>query len=160
MEQADCVSKFPGWNCMSLLAMLLFSLTCWWSFVCFVSLNSILNCVLTPPTLSPTSAYNNYIIWNIHMHAWGSPGFIRELKKPWRWRQQKPHKFAYLTMKNSILAYIARAFLIFWHFEDVSFFLQCEMTCFAVVWTTWAYDHKCSILSAYVPSPGSNLIPG
>ena len=27
------------------------------------------------------------------------------------------------------------------------FFLRREMTCFAVVWTTWAYDDKCSILS-------------
>ena len=29
------------------------------------------------------------------------------------------------------------------------------MTCFAVVWTT--NDDKCSILSSYVPSAGSNL---
>ena len=44
---------------------------------------------------------------------------IRELQQPrWRW-QQKPHKFAYLTMNNSIFARFARAFLIFWHFEDV-----------------------------------------
>ena len=43
----------------------------------------------------------------------------RELKQP-RWRrQQNPHKFAYLTMKNSIFARFARAFFIFWHFEDV-----------------------------------------
>ena len=27
-------------------------------------------------------------------------------------------------------------------------------------WTTWADDDKCSILSSYVPSAGSNLIPG
>ena len=46
-------------------------------------------------------------------------GFNRELKQPRRRRQQKPHKFAYLTMKNSIFARFARAFLIFWHFEDV-----------------------------------------
>ena len=39
---------------------------------------------------------------------------IRELKQP-----QKPHKFAYLTMKNSIFARFARAFFIFWHFADV-----------------------------------------
>ena len=44
---------------------------------------------------------------------------IRELKPPRRRRQQKPHKFAYLTMKNSIFARFARAFFIFWHFEDV-----------------------------------------
>ena len=28
------------------------------------------------------------------------------------------------------------------------------------VWTTWAYDNKCPILSSFVPSAGSNLIPG
>ena len=32
---------------------------------------------------------------------------------------KKPYKFAYLTMKNSIFARFARAFFIFWHFEDV-----------------------------------------
>ena len=42
---------------------------------------------------------------------------IRE--QPRRRRQQKPHKFAYLTMKNSIFALLARAFFFFWHFEDV-----------------------------------------
>ena len=45
--------------------------------------------------------------------------FIRELKQPRRRRQQKPHKFAYFTMKNSIFARFARAFFIFWHFVDV-----------------------------------------
>ena len=46
--------------------------------------------------------------------------FIRELKQPrCRRRQQKPHKFAYLTVKNIIFARFARAFFIFWHFEDV-----------------------------------------
>ena len=43
----------------------------------------------------------------------------RELKQPRRRRQQKPHKFAYLTMKNRTFARFARAFFIFWHFEDV-----------------------------------------
>ena len=42
----------------------------------------------------------------------------RELKQPRR-RQQKPLKFAYLTMKKSNFARFARAFFIFWHFEDV-----------------------------------------
>ena len=63
-------------------------------------------------------------------------------------------------MKNSIFARFARAFFIFWHFVDVLVFLRREMSCFAVVWTTWAYDDKCSILSSYVPSAGSKLIPG
>ena len=44
---------------------------------------------------------------------------IRELKQPRRQRKRKPHKFAYLTMKNSIFARFARAFFIFWHFVDV-----------------------------------------
>ena len=44
------------------------------------------------------------------------PLFNRE---PRRRRQQKPHKFAYLTMKNRIFARFARAFFIFWHFVDV-----------------------------------------
>ena len=43
---------------------------------------------------------------------------VESLSNPWR-RQQKPHKFAYLKMKNSIFARFARAFFIFWHFEDV-----------------------------------------
>ena len=43
----------------------------------------------------------------------------RELKQPRGPRQQKPHKFAYLAMKNSIFARFARAVFIFWHFEDV-----------------------------------------
>ena len=44
--------------------------------------------------------------------------------------------------------------------QTFSFFLRREMTCFAVEWTTWAYDDKCSTLSAYLSSAGSNLIPG
>ena len=44
---------------------------------------------------------------------------IGELKQPRRRRQQKPHKCAYLTVKNSIFSRFARAFFIFWHFEDV-----------------------------------------
>ena len=43
----------------------------------------------------------------------------RELKQPRRRRQQNPHKFAYLTMKNSIFARFARGFFIFSHFADV-----------------------------------------
>ena len=66
---------------------------------------------------------------------------IRELKQPRRRRQQKPHKFAYLTMKNSIFACFARAFLIFDILKTFLFFLRREMTCFSVVWTTWACWH-------------------
>ena len=43
----------------------------------------------------------------------GRHHLIRELKQPRRRRQQKPHKFAYLTMKNSIFARFVRAFFIF-----------------------------------------------
>ena len=52
-----------------------------------------------------------------HLHA---SLLIRELKQPRRRRQQKPHKFTYLTMKSSIFARFARALsVIFWHSEDV-----------------------------------------
>ena len=37
-------------------------------------------------------------------------------QQPRRRRQQKPHKFADLTMETSIFA---RTFFMFWHFEDV-----------------------------------------
>ena len=43
----------------------------------------------------------------------------RELQQSRRRQRQKPHKFAFLTMKNSIFARFARAFFIFWHFEDI-----------------------------------------
>ena len=53
------------------------------------------------------------------MSAESSIKHNRELTQP-RWRRpQKPHKFAYLTMKNSIFARFARAFFNFWHFIDV-----------------------------------------
>ena len=48
-------------------------------------------------------------------------GEIMELKQPRRRWQQKTHKFAYLTVKNSIFARFARAVFIYWHFEDVLF---------------------------------------
>ena len=54
------------------------------------------------------------------------------IKQPRRRQQQKPHKFAYLTMQNSIFARFARTFFSFFSF---SFFLGHEMICFAVVWT-------------------------
>ena len=38
-------------------------------------------------------------------------------------------------------------FLSFDILKTPSFFLWREMTCFALVWTTWAYDDKCSIFS-------------
>ena len=99
------------------------------------------------------------VIWKCNFAFLQS--IFRELKQPRRRRQQKPHKFAYLTMENRIFARFARAYFIFWHLKlTFSFFLRREMTSFAVEWTTSAYDDKCSILSCYVPSAGSNLIPG
>ena len=47
------------------------------------------------------------------------PTSFRELRQPWRRRQQEHHKFAYLTMKNNRFARVARAFFIFGHFADV-----------------------------------------
>ena len=59
----------------------------------------------------------------------------RELKQARRRRQQKPHKFAYLTMKNRIFASFAGVFFIFWHFEDV---LVPSTT-----WTEWPVLQLC-----------------
>ena len=99
------------------------------------------------------------VIWKCNFAFLQS--IFRELKQPRRRRQQKPHKFAYLTMENSIFARFARAYFIFWHLKlTFSFFLRREITSFTVEWTTSAYDDKCSILSSYVPSACSSLIPG
>lgn len=47
--------------------------------------------------------------------------------------------------------YISRSFMFFrWH----------EMTCFAVVLTKWALDDKSSILSSYLQTARTNLMPG
>ena len=48
-----------------------------------------------------------------------SYSFLGSLKQPRRRRQQKPNKFAYLKVKNSIFARFARAYFIFRHFEGV-----------------------------------------
>ena len=44
--------------------------------------------------------------------------------------------------------------------QTFSIFPRREMIYFAVVRRTWACDDKCSILSPYLWSTGSNLIPG
>ena len=61
-------------------------------------------------TFSPekTGSLLNFLTGSLYTR-----GRIREIKQPRRRRQQEPHKFAYLTMKNSILARFARAFFIF-----------------------------------------------
>ena len=63
-----------------------------------------------------TLSFGTYIK-EFHLSACST--IITELKQPRRRRQPKPHKFTYLTMKNSIFARFARAFFIFWHFQDV-----------------------------------------
>ena len=87
----------------------------------------------------------------------------RELTQPRRRRrQQKPHKFAYLTMKNNIFARFARAFLVFWHFKDILVpsrtrnDLFCSYVDDLSIW--WQMFNFA--LLYYVPSAGSNLIPG
>ena len=83
---------------------------------------------------------------------------LKELKQPRRWRQQKPHKFAYLTMKNRIFARFARAFFIFWLFEDVLVLsttwndLFCR--CVDNVSTWW---QMFNFFFFYVPSAGSKF---
>ena len=60
----------------------------------------------------------------------------RELKQSRRRRQQKPDKFAYLTMENRIFNALHVHFSAFDILKTFSFFLRRQMTCFAVVWTT------------------------
>ena len=78
--------------------------------------------VLCKTTLGSLSKHDGEgsenVIWKCNF-AFLQSIFKRELKQPRRRRQQKPHKFAYLKMKNSIFARFGRAFFIFWHFEDV-----------------------------------------
>ena len=58
----------------------------------------------------------------------------RELKQPRRRRPQKPHKFAYLTMKNTILHALHVHISSFDILKTFSFFLRRD--CSAIVWTT------------------------
>ena len=67
----------------------------------------------------------------------GCSGGIRELKKPRRRRQQKPRKFAYLTIKNSIFARFARAVFIFDILKTFTFFLRREMFNFVLCPKHW-----------------------
>ena len=90
--------------------------------------------------------FHELYLLKVGLVAWAFADY-KKLKQPRRRRQQKPHKFAYLTMINSIFARFARAYFIFWHFADVLVLPRREMTCFAVVWATWAYDDKCSSLN-------------
>ena len=85
---------------------------------------------------------------------------IRELKQPRRRWQQQRHNLHTWQRKIVVLHALHVHFLFLDIWQTFSFFPRREITCFAVVWTTWAYDDQCSILSSYVPSAGSNLIPG
>ena len=60
--------------------------------------------------------------------------------------------------KTIVLHALHVLFFSFGHSADVLVLSVTWMTCFAVVWTTWAYEDKCSILS-YLWSAGSNSIP-
>ena len=82
----------------------------------------------------------------------------RELKQPRRRRQQKQNLHIW-QWKTVFLHALHVHFSSFDILMTFSFFLRREMTCFAVVWTTGAYNDKCSILSSYVPSARSILIP-
>ena len=83
----------------------------------------------------------------------------RELKQPRRRRRkQERHKFTYLTVKNNSFCTLCTCIFHYWTFRWRSRSLR-EMSCFAVVWTRWAYD-SCSLLSSYLWSAGSNIIPG
>ena len=90
----------------------------------------------------------------------GDSSDTRELKQPRQRRQQKPTNLHIWQWKTVSLHALHLHFSSFDILKTFSFFLRREMTCFAVVWTTWAYDDKCSILSSYFPSAGSNFIPG
>ena len=69
----------------------------------------------------------------------------REFKQPRRRRQQKPqnptnlHIWQWKTVFLHALHVHISSFDIL---QTFSFFLRREMTSFAVVWTTWAYDDK------------------
>ena len=75
--------------------------------------------LLTPPTWPPWRYVNTLykLVSQKKRCDKGSSALNR--KQPRRQRKRKPHKFAYLTMKNSIFARFARASFIFWHFVDV-----------------------------------------
>ena len=63
----------------------------------------------------------------------------RSCYAPRRRRQREHHKFAYLIVKNNSFARFASEVFIFDISQTFSFFLRREMTCFAVVWTTWPW---------------------
>ena len=88
-------------------------------FYCFaITENFLAGTVSLRPKISPFYRCTDSLRQNLRRQLLSNRS-IRELRQPRRRRQQKPHKFAYLTMKNRIFARFARAFFSFWHFEDV-----------------------------------------
>ena len=85
----------------------------------FLRLNQI---IFTEKSWDLIGTYIITCFCSLNLHIFNVFVAIRELKQPRRRRQQKPDKFAYLTMKNRIFARFARAFFSFWHFEDVLVF--------------------------------------
>ena len=58
------------------------------------------------------SSFRDFFTWHTNILNCACES-NRELKQPRRRQHQKPHKFAYLTMKNSIFARFAHAFFIY-----------------------------------------------
>ena len=65
-----------------------------------------------------------------------------------------PSSLLKLLTTNSNFARVARAISIFEHFSAFSSFPRCwrEMTCFVVMWTTWAHDIKFSVFFLLSPN--------
>ena len=69
---------------------------------------------------------------------------VRELKQTTTTTATKPPtNFHIWPWKTEFLHALHVHFSSFDILKTFSFFLWREMTCFAVVWTTWAYDDKC-----------------
>ena len=112
-------------------------------------------CLYTMKISKPTSFWSRELVVKCSRRPHNETS--GELKQPRRRRQQEIHKCVYLTMKSNRFARFARAFLICDVSQTSSFFQRRERTCFAAVWTTWAYNDKSSILSSYLWSAGSTL---
>ena len=100
------------------------------------------------------SSFRDFFTWHMNIFNCACES-NRELKQSRRRRQQKPHKFAYLTMKNSVFARFARAFFTLRSrsFYDVKW---------PVLQLCGRREHMMTnvqMLSSYVPSADSNLIP-
>ena len=89
-------------------------------------------------------------------------GCLSSLTQPRR-RPQQERQNIHICQRKTIVFHPLQVNSSFFYISQTFwFFLRRQMTCFAVVWATWAYDHddKCSILSCYLKSAGSNLFPG